>query len=337
TRPPLAALLIDISGNLHVGSTPTPNAVEAFHRLRGSSIPFRLCSNTSKESTASLVKRLDKMGFEVSRSAMEKDANVANKVLSRRLVWTSIGAVAQVIKDMGLKEPLLLLSDSAREEVVTGMGKDSVSERDHNPLTSRHDSVVIGLAPSFFDYANLNTAFRILKGERLATSSQETPIPRSCADPRMPKGSSANTSNNGNAQVPLIATHKAKYIQTESGLSLGPGPFVTALESAAGVKAHVVGKPTKAFFQMVIQDFGEDEMPVGVGPDATNRGQKVRARIAVIGDDVEADLGEGAIQLGLWRILVKTGKYRKGDERRPGVVPPDEVFDSFAAFIDSLL
>jgi hypothetical protein len=31
----------------------------------------------------------------------------------------------------------------------------------------------------------------------------------------------------------LIATHKARYIQTETGLSLGPGPFITALEEAA--------------------------------------------------------------------------------------------------------
>ena len=84
-----------------------------------------------------------------------------------------------------------------------------------------YDSVVIGLAPSCFDYANLNQAFRILKGETPNASSRQ--------------------------DVPLIATHKAKYIQTESGLlSLGPGPFVTALEDAAGVQAIVVvGKPTK--------------------------------------------------------------------------------------------
>jgi len=36
-------------------------------------------------------------------------------------------------------------------------------------------------------------------------------------------------------------------------------------------------------------------------------------------------------------FAVKTGKYRSGDETRPGVVPPDEIFDSFAGFIDSLL
>ena len=36
-------------------------------------------------------------------------------------------------------------------------------------------------------------------------------------------------------------------------------------------------------------------------------------------------------------VLVKTGKYRKGDEIKAGVVSPDEIFDSFASFVDNLL
>ncbi|KAF8148853.1 HAD-like domain-containing protein [Crassisporium funariophilum] len=259
SRPNIIGLLIDISGNLHVGSTPTPLAVEAFQRLVDSKIPFRLCSNTSKESTASLVKRLRDMGFK-----------------SPQPVWTSIGALSQFMKDMGSTEPYLLLSASAQEEVVA-------ATRPHNGNISTYDSVVIGLAPSCFDYAHLDTAFRILKGENGGRRSQ----------------------------VPLIVTHKAKYIQTESGLSLGPGPFVTALESASGVKAHIVGKPTKAFFQMVINDFSKEEIP-----------NHCKGRIAVIGDDVEADLGDGAVDLHLWRVLVKTGKYREGDEQKKGVLPP---------------
>jgi len=34
---------------------------------------------------------------------------------------------------------------------------------------------------------------------------------------------------------------------------------------------------------------------------------------------------------------VKTGKYRPGDEIKAGVVPPDEVYESFAEFVESLL
>ncbi len=187
--------------------------------------------------------------------------------------------------------------------------------------------MVIGLAPALFDYEHLNTAFRILKGEM--------------------------SSNTDTVQCPpwLIATHRAKYVQSSAGkLSLGPGPFVAALENAVGsnIRVQVVGKPELAFFEMVIKDFEELQTPNEL------EGKEVQPRIAVIGDDIEADLGGGALDLGLWRVLgmilscpcshviphtltVKTGKYRPGDELRPGVVPPDEVYDSFASFVDSLL
>ena len=37
-------------------------------------------------------------------------------------------------------------------------------------------------------------------------------------------------------------------------------------------------------------------------------------------------------------MAVRTGKYTEGDETREGLVaPPDEVHDSFAAFVDDLL
>ena len=151
----------------------------------------------------------------------------------------------------------MLLSDSAQNEVFP---QDLATGTSSVP----YDAVVVGLASGRFDYAHLNTALRILKGE---------------------EDRSGHT-------VPLIATHKAKYIERDDppGLSLGPGPFVTALEDAAGLKARVVGKPTKTFFQLVINDF----LPAELSDDG---------RIAVIGDDVEADLGEGAVELGLWRVL----------------------------------
>jgi ribonucleotide monophosphatase NagD (HAD superfamily) len=99
--------------------------------------------------------------------------------------------------------------------------------------------------------------------------------------------------------IPLIATHKAKYIESAADgvLSLGPGPFVAALENASGSRAEIVGKPSRRFFQTVIDDFRSEELE-----DGMNEGL---GEIAVIGDDVEADLGEGAIELGLWRILGK--------------------------------
>ncbi|PPQ68568.1 hypothetical protein CVT24_005580 [Panaeolus cyanescens] len=312
-RPALIGLLIDISGTLHVGKTPTPDAVRAFERLKesqvqnngsggGSGIPFRLCSNSSKESTESLVRRLEDMGFGVTEVEERINRNVNG---SKRLVWTSIGAVAQKVQDMGLRKPYLLLSPSAAEEVKPGDDNANANK------DADYDAVVVGLHPSSFNYETLNTAFRILKGEQNTITGTK-------------KGPNSST------PAPIIATHKAKYIQTENGLSLGPGPFVTALENASGVDAIVMGKPTRSFFEMTIKDFGQE-----LGGEHEKDGS--RGRIAIIGDDVEADLGGGALELGLWRVLVRTGKYRSGDEVRPGVTPPDEIFDSFAAFIDSLV
>ena len=96
-RPPIAGLLIDISGNLHVGPTPTPNAVEAFQKLQKSSLKYRLCSNSSKESTKSLINRLREMGFDVVPGGDTVTSPAG------QLVWTSLGAVAQLVEDQNLK------------------------------------------------------------------------------------------------------------------------------------------------------------------------------------------------------------------------------------------
>ena len=151
----------------------------------------------------------------------------------------------------------MLLSDSAKEECAPEL-RDPTEDKGY-------DCVVVGLSPPHFHYDVLTTAFRILKREAPYASSESPP---------------------------LIATHKAKYVSSSPDqLSLGPGPFVTALECAADVRATVVGKPTRTFFQLVISslDFPGDAETGG--------------KIAIIGDDVEADLGEGAIELGLWRVL----------------------------------
>jgi len=110
------------------------------------------------------------------------------------------------------------------------------------------------------------------------------------------------------SDYPFIATHRARYVGDSDGaLSLGPGPFVAALENASGRTAEIVGKQGRE----------------GV--------------VAVVGDDIQNDLGGGAVELGFWRVLVRSGKYRDGDETKEGVRPPDEVCDSFASFVESLL
>jgi HAD superfamily hydrolase (TIGR01458 family) len=100
--------------------------------------------------------------------------------------------------------------------------------------------------------------------------------------------------------APLLAIATNRYFREADGLSLDAGPFVAALEYAAQAEAMLFGKPAPAFFQAVLTD-------LGTSPVET----------VMIGDDVDADVN-GALSLGLQARLVKTGKYRTGDERRIG-------------------
>ena len=109
----------------------------------------------------------------------------------------------------------------------------------------------------------------------------------------------------------LIALQKNRYWETAEGLSLDAGPFVAALEYASGREAEVVGKPSAAFFELAVRELG---VPA--------------ERAAMVGDDVEADVG-GALDAGLAGILVRTGKFREELVRESGV-EPTAIVDSIA-------
>ncbi|XP_040277058.1 haloacid dehalogenase-like hydrolase domain-containing protein 2 [Bufo bufo] len=118
--------------------------------------------------------------------------------------------------------------------------------------------------------------------------------------------------------APIIAIHKARYYKKKDGLALGPGPFVTALEYATDTKATVVGKPEKTFFLEALRS-------TGCCPEEA----------VMIGDDSRDDIG-GAQDTGILGILVKTGKYRVGDEAKINPAP-HLTCDSFPQAVDHIL
>ncbi|TWW66574.1 haloacid dehalogenase-like hydrolase domain-containing protein 2 isoform X2 [Takifugu flavidus] len=118
--------------------------------------------------------------------------------------------------------------------------------------------------------------------------------------------------------APLIAIHKGRYYRRKDGLALGPGPFVTGLEYAADCRATVVGKPEKTFFTQALSD-------LGCSP----------SEAVMIGDDVRDDVG-GAQDAGMLGILVRTGKYRKGDEAKIAP-PPHLTCPSFPEAVEHIL
>jgi HAD superfamily hydrolase (TIGR01458 family) len=111
----------------------------------------------------------------------------------------------------------------------------------------------------------------------------------------------------------LVALQKNRYWRTAEGLTLDAGPFVVALEYATGQQARVIGKPSRDFFQLVVDD-------LGVPP----------SQVAMIGDNIEVDVG-GAQGAGLKGILVRTGRFQETDLQSG--IEPDAVIDSIADLV----
>ncbi len=109
----------------------------------------------------------------------------------------------------------------------------------------------------------------------------------------------------------LIAIHKNRFWQTENGLQMDIGAFITGLEYAANTQAMLIGKPSADFFNMVLAD-------LNLQPQ----------QVVMIGDDIDSDVG-GAQAAGLPGILVRTGKYRQAYAESSGI-QPDAIIDSVA-------
>lgn len=100
--------------------------------------------------------------------------------------------------------------------------------------------------------------------------------------------------------APLFAMGINRYFKDGDKFSLDAGPFVHALEYASDTRATVIGKPAREFYLSAVKSLGCD-------PQQT----------VMIGDDVESDV-LGAVAADLHAILVRTGKYRQGDEQKLG-------------------
>lgn len=115
----------------------------------------------------------------------------------------------------------------------------------------------------------------------------------------------------------LIAMHMNKYWQTEEGLQMDIGAFVAGLEFVTGKQATVIGKPSRAFFQL-----------------ATNALELKLEQVTIVGDDIENDIGGGQAA-DLHGVLVRTGKFREEVMNRSEITP-DWVIDSIAELPDLL-
>jgi HAD superfamily hydrolase (TIGR01458 family) len=90
----------------------------------------------------------------------------------------------------------------------------------------------------------------------------------------------------------LIAMQTNRYWKTpEEGYLLDVGPFVKAIEYAAGKEAILIGKPSPIYFHSALNI-------LGYSPET---------EFVMLGDDLETDI-KGALDLGGEAILIYTGK-----------------------------
>jgi HAD superfamily hydrolase (TIGR01458 family) len=115
----------------------------------------------------------------------------------------------------------------------------------------------------------------------------------------------------------LVGMHRNLFWKTAEGWELDGGAYIAGLEEAADTVATICGKPEKTYFDAALAMLGVEA-----------------ERAAMIGDDIVNDI-LGAQAAGLTGILVRTGKYRPGDEERDDG-RPDHVVESFAAVPDFL-
>ena len=95
----------------------------------------------------------------------------------------------------------------------------------------------------------------------------------------------------------LALAENRTFRDAEGHLNLDAGPFVRALEFASQRNAILMGKPSAAFYASALAH-------IHCPPE----------KAAIVGDDAEADVS-GALRAGIGHaILVRTGKYRPGDE-----------------------
>jgi phospholysine phosphohistidine inorganic pyrophosphate phosphatase len=188
----------------------------------------------------------------------------------RHRILTPCNAAAEWLKTRNDGKTALFINPEARIEFK---GVPCISDE----LETEVRYIVLGDMGDAWDYRTLNRAFRLLQANPKAT---------------------------------LIALGMTRFWHAQDGIRLDAGPFVAALEFAAGRKALVLGKPAEPFFRAAIERLG---LP--------------SCEIVMVGDDIETDIA-GSQKAGLKSVLLCTGKFRPSDLERG--ITPDAVLKSIA-------
>ena len=110
----------------------------------------------------------------------------------------------------------------------------------------------------------------------------------------------------------FYALTRNRYFKKAGAMVTDVGGVAAFLAFTGGVEPETLGKPSRLLFEAIARDAN------AALPD-----------VVMVGDDAEVDVA-ASVALGMRGVLVKTGKYRAGDEAR--VTPkPTATLESIAA------
>lgn len=140
------ALLLDLDGVIVLAGTAIPGAADALATLERRSMPYRIVTNTSTVSRATLARWSGRIGAPIPAERFES-------ALSASAAWT-----ARAFPDGPL---YVLASEDARTEFA---GQRLMTHDEASAPGASAAAVVIGDSPEEATYDNLNRAFRLIQG-----------------------------------------------------------------------------------------------------------------------------------------------------------------------------
>jgi HAD superfamily hydrolase (TIGR01458 family) len=139
------ALLLDLDGVIVVAGQPVPGSADAVGTLERRGIPYRIVTNTSAVSRATLARYAARMGVPIPAERFQS-------ALSASAAWT-----ARVYADQPL---YVLASEDARSEFH---GQRLLSHEEAGIRGATAAAVILGDSPEEATFDNLNRAFRLIR------------------------------------------------------------------------------------------------------------------------------------------------------------------------------
>ena len=199
------AFVLDADGVLLMKGAALPGAREALRALDRRGIPFRVATNFTSAHRGTLAAHFQAAGLPIPEGQ----------------IVTAASATAARTAAAYPGEPLFVITKPDGRREFDGQHLLAYEEADLPD--ARAAAVVLGDGESDLSYANLDRAFRLIRGG-----------------------------------AALLAMHRNPWWFTARGPTLDSGAFVAALEFATGVRAVLCGKPGPIMFRTALAGVAAD-------------------------------------------------------------------------------